>query len=263
MSKAVRGPLTARDTLTTRMMEQLKRLFHANGLRYADVAGLIGVSEKSVKRYMAGQGISLPMIEKLCAAAGITLLELAELAESDEPRDAVFTSAMQEDALADDPKMAIAFYLLAIGWTAARIMREFSVPESEMNAVLTRLDRLGLITLYPANRVKVRASLRPSDKCSRRLREVISTGGAALMADADLTDQDILWRVGIVRLGPASFARAAKRFQAFVEEIAALGQQDMDLEGHQVKWYGICAMMRQHEAVGLQLFQSGLRRGGK
>ena len=132
-----------------------------------------------------------------------------------------------------------------------------------MNAVLTRLDRLGLITLYPANRVKVRANLRPSDKCSRRLREVISAGGAALMADADLTDQDILWRVGIVRLGPASFARAAKLFQAFVEEIAALGQQDMDLEGHQVKWYGICAMMRQHEAEGLQLFQSGLGRGGK
>lgn len=257
LERAPGTPVDPSAPLTVRMMTQLKGLFRANGLRYVDVAELIGVSEKSIKRYMAGSSVDIGVLEKLCAAAGVTVLELAELAEQVEETEPPCTTAAQEDALADDPKLAIVFYLLAIGWTAARIMREFPVPESGMVALLARMDRMGLITLFPGNRVKVRAVLRPSDKCSPRLRQVIAAGSAALMADADLTDEGTLWRVGIVRLGPASFARAAKRFQAFVEEIAELGKQDMDLDGRQVRWYGICAMLRQHEAPGLRLLRSG------
>src|SRR6185503_15007171 len=78
---------STRQTVTTRLLTQLKRLLRASGLRYADVAVLIGVSEKTVKRYMVGQSISVAILEKLCEVAGITLFELVELATSEERAD--------------------------------------------------------------------------------------------------------------------------------------------------------------------------------
>lgn len=245
----------AGDPLTMRMMAHLKRLFRANGLRYADVADMLGVSEKSVKRYMGGRGVTLAVLEKLCASAGVTVLELAHLADADDAVELVPTTDRQEEAMAADPKLAIAFYLLGIGWTAARMLREFGMTEADLTALLIRLDRLGLIALFPANRVKMRATLRQSDLCSPGLQAVLLAGGTELVTDVDLADGGLLWRVGIVRLGPASFARATKRYQDFVEEIAELGRQDLDLDGRQVRWYGVCALLREHEAPGLRMLR--------
>jgi len=228
--------------LSSRMLAYLKKLYRAKGLRLCDVATRIGVSERSIKRYLNGRGVSLEILERLCAAADLTILALAELAE-DDAVEQVCTNDAQEDALADEPMLAISFYLLTLGWTTQVIAREFFLSDLDLNRILLRLDRLGLITLYCENRLKVRVRLRPPGACSARLRDLMLAGVRSQLARSELDGAATLWSGGMVRLGPDSFERTRNRLQALVDEIVELSRHDKHLDGQQVKWFGVCAML--------------------
>lgn len=243
------------DCHSSRMLRYLKELLRARQLRYADVAELLGVSEKSVKRYMAGRGVSLPVLERLCAVVGISLAELSELADTGGTGELPWTTDDQEAVLAAEPRLAIVLALLAGGWTPERILVEELAAQADLEAILVRLDRLSLITLYPHNRVRLRCRLRPVDTASEPLRRVIAKAGARVIANLDLTEPGALWRLNYARLGPASVTRVAKRLNDFLGEVAELSRQDMDLAGHQVKWYAICGLLTEHEVLGLKLLR--------
>jgi transcriptional regulator with XRE-family HTH domain len=234
--------------LSSRMLAYLKKVYRAKGLRLCDVAALIGVSERSIKRYLTGHGVTLEILERLCAAADLTILALAELAEGDGAKQAT-TNDVQEDALADEPMLAITFYLLTLGWTPQVIAREFYLSDLDLDRLLLRLDRLGLITLYCENRLKVRAKVRSPSSCSRRLRELILAGVRSQLAQSDLDGEATLWSGGMVRLGPDSFERTRNRLQALVDEVVELSKHDKDLDGQQVRWFGVCALLAPEQNV--------------
>lgn len=244
------------DSQSARMLSYLRDVLKARRMRYRDVAALMGVSEKSIKRYMSGHGVTLPVLERLCATVGMGLRELADLAEADDGQELPWTTAAQESVLVGDPRLAIVFALLSTGWTPSRIVQEGLTVQSEINAILVRLDRLGVITLYPKNLARVRARLRRFDTGSDALRGVIAEAGARVIRSLDLTDPNSLWRLTYARLGAASVARAAKRLDAFLAEIAELSREDMDLSGDQVKWYALCGLMTEHEVLGLRLLRA-------
>jgi len=225
-------------------------------MRYADVAVLMGVSEKSIKRYMTGRGVTLPLLERLCAIVGMSLGELSTLAGVGGERELPWTTDAQEAVLAAEPKLAIVLALLMSGWNAARIQHEGLTSLSDMNGILVRLDRLGVITLYPGNRTIPRVRIRPMDSVSEPYRRVISKAGARVLAQLDPFDPRALWRLNYARLGPASVARVAKRLEAFIAEVSELSRQDMDLLGDEVKWYAICGLMIEHEVLGLKLLRA-------
>jgi len=234
--------------LSSRMLAHLKKLYRARGLRLCEVATQIGVSERSIKRYLNGHGVTLELLERLCAAAEIGILALAELAEGDCAKQ-VSTNEVQEDALAEEPMLAIAFYLLTLGWTPQVIAREFYISDLDLNRILLRLDRLGLITLYGENRLKVRAKVRSPNNCSRRLRELILAGVRSQLVESDLDSDNTLWNGAMVRLGPDSFQRTRNRLQAFVDEIVEFSKHDKDLDGQQVQWFGVSALLAPEKSV--------------
>jgi DNA-binding Xre family transcriptional regulator/DNA-binding MarR family transcriptional regulator len=234
------------------MLGYLREVLHTRRMRYADVAALMGVSEKTIKRYVTGRGVTLPVLERLCATVGMSLGELSELAGAADEGETPWTTDAQEAIIASEPKLAIVLALLTNGWTPARIQREGLASPSDMNAILVRLDRLGLITLYPNNRTILRTRIRLVDTASAPLRRVISEAGARVIGSLDLFDPDALWRLNYARLGPASIVRVAKRLDAFLLEVAELSRQDMDLSGDQVKWYAICGVVTEHEVLGLR-----------
>lgn len=244
------------ESQSARMLSYLRDVLQARRMRYKDVAALMGVSEKSIKRYMSGRGVTLPVLERLCATVGMGVRELADLAGADDHQAPLWTTEAQESVLVGDPRLAIVLTLLSTGWSAARIVQEGLTSQSDINAILVRLDRLGVITLYPQNRVRVRARLRHYDNGSDALRRVIAEAGARVVRNLDLTDPHSVWRLTYARLGPASVARVAHRLDAFLAEVAELSRQDMDLSGDQVKWYALCGLMTEHEVLGLKLLQN-------
>jgi transcriptional regulator with XRE-family HTH domain len=252
---ATRPMALDRNSDSQRIVGYLKEVIQARGLRYRELAALIGVSEKSIKRYLNGRGLSLAMLERLCDAVGIGLCELTNLAGADHGGQPVRTTEAQEDALAADLRMAIVHTLLMMGWTAPRIIKERLASEAQLTAVLVRLDHLGLITLYPGNRTRVRAIPRSFDACSPAFRRVISAAGARVVRSLDLSDKKTRWRLNFARLGPDSAARARKRLEAFVAEINELSRQDMDLSGDHAKWYAVCGVITEHDILGLRMLQ--------
>jgi transcriptional regulator with XRE-family HTH domain len=236
--------------LSSRMLAYLKKLYRARGLRLCDVAARIGVSERSIKRYLNGRGVTLEILERLCTVADLTILALAELAEGDASKQ-VSTNDAQEDALADDPMLAVTFYLLTLGWAPQVIAREFHLSDLDLDRILLRLDRLDLITLYCENRLRVRAQVRSPANCSRRLRDLILASVRAQLVHTDLASDTTLWSGAMVRLGPDSFERTRNRLQALVDEIVELSRHDKDLDGQQVRWFGVCALLAPEQNVEL------------
>jgi transcriptional regulator with XRE-family HTH domain len=243
------------ESHSARMLHYLRDVFRAQGLRYCDVAESLDVSEKSIKRYMTGRGVTLPLLERLCETAGISFHELSDLAAANEQKEPQWTTPAQESALAADPRAAIVLALLTNGWTAARILRDQLATPSDLNAILLRLDRLDVITLYPNNRTRLKARIRSFNAASPALRRVIAEAGARVLKNVNLTDPRALWRLNYARLGPASVARVEKHLEVFFAEVDALRRQDMDLSGDQVKWYAIFGLLAEHEVLGLKLLE--------
>ncbi len=134
---------------TTQLLDTLKRCLRAKGLSYRDVADALGLSESSVKRLFSQQTFSLQRLEDVCRYLDMSIYDLARLTATrdDQRRDTL--SEEQEHALADDPVLMSYFYLLLVGWRAARIGRRLSLDTAGQNRYLTRLDRLKLIELMP------------------------------------------------------------------------------------------------------------------
>lgn len=74
------GPAPALSSSTFALLDTLKQLYRAKGIRYRDVAQQLGVSEVTVKRYFAGHGLTLVTLERLCDNIGIDLFDLCDLA---------------------------------------------------------------------------------------------------------------------------------------------------------------------------------------
>ena len=58
---------------TTRIILALKRSLRSRGITYAMLAKRISLSEPSVKRILLRGSLSLPRLERICEATGISL----------------------------------------------------------------------------------------------------------------------------------------------------------------------------------------------
>ena len=247
------------DPLLQRIIRQLKRIFKARGLRYADVGEHIGVSEKSIKRYMSGHGLSLPLLEKLCAVGGITFLELAHLVASEEPFEPLPSTELQEQAMINEPKVGAVFALLNTGWNVKQIIREFSVDESEMNALLTRLDSLRIIDLFPGNRVRILIGIRRFEHCTPILRKSIVRNALDVTEAVSHLQKDAFCKMEFLRLGPASLARARALTDAYFDQLIALAKRDLDIVGDQARWYSTASCFAPSSPRGMEKLKESSR----
>jgi DNA-binding Xre family transcriptional regulator len=140
---------------TQRLLAELKRLLKARGLRYADVAAALGLSEATVKRQLSRGPLDLQQLERLCAMLEVDFFELARGARDRAHAGTQLTLA-QENALAAEPRLLVAFHLLCNGWSKAAVCEEFGLDAPQAVLLLARLDRLGLIDLLPGDRVRLR-----------------------------------------------------------------------------------------------------------
>lgn len=132
----------------------LKQMLRKRSLTYADVAGVIDVSESSVKRLFSKNQLSLQRIEQICDWMNIDFVELADLSRRAEKR-LTHLSDEQERSLLADPKLFLVAYMLVNQWTESEITELFDFDETDMIQMLAKLDRMGLIELLPLNRVRL------------------------------------------------------------------------------------------------------------
>ena len=137
------------------LIEVVKNALRERGLTYARVAEGLGLSESSVKRVFSQENLSLDRLEQICALMDLEIADLFELTRAAEKRITELTEE-QEKVLVSDPKVLLIAILAINHWTAAVMLEKYRFSESELVALLVRLDRLGIIDLLPGNRIKVR-----------------------------------------------------------------------------------------------------------
>jgi transcriptional regulator with XRE-family HTH domain len=231
------------------LLRALKSLLKGRGLLYHDVAEKLGVSETTVKRYLTGHSLTVEILEDLCRVVDIRLSDL--LAISQEEPEQPILSPEEEDFLSKNPFLAAVFYLLSRGLTPATIQRDFQLTDAEMNGHLTALDRLGLVRLFPYNRVRVMVGRNFN----------VQTGGALVKLAHDALIKDFFtkfdvtapdWLFGFGKLSPSSLERVRELARNFIEAFDAIAEADRELPLDLADWYGFFYMLRPVDLAGLK-----------
>lgn len=153
------------------LVETLKKLLKARSITYAQLASRAGLSEASVKRLFSRGTFTLARLAQFCELLEIDVYELARLGRGRDTPTRELSDA-QEAALAGDPRLLALFYLVLNGWTRDDLVARYQIGAHQCTALLLKLDRLGLIELMPADRIRLKVPrgvrLRPNGAIRRR-----------------------------------------------------------------------------------------------
>ncbi len=223
------------------LLKTLKGVLKARGLLYHDVAVALRVSETTVKRYLTGHSLSLTILERLCRLVDLRMSDLVALAREGEPELPCLTHA-DEEKLAREPLLASLFYMIAQGHTPQSLQRDFGIDEAAMTLYLTKLDKWGLIQLFPFNRIRLRVS--PLLRIERG-GPLVKSLRANLLEDMfrkfDVASED--WGFSFAKLSPASMQRARDLIMDFMLTLAKIAESDRDLPSDKADWHGMFLMI--------------------
>lgn len=216
---------TARES--NRLMSVLKRCLKTRGLTYRDLAEQMNLSESSIKRLFANNSLSMRRFEQICQILEMSIFDVSKMAReefrADDPHS---LTRKQEQALAENTNLLIGFHLLLNGWEFQQIVDAFTWSEPELIKILTRLDKLKLISLLPQNKVQILTAhnirWRKDGAIRRRyqnlvLSEFLNDGFAA---------QDQLLDFEIVELSPASNTILQRKLEMLLKDINELAAMD-------------------------------------
>jgi AcrR family transcriptional regulator len=133
------------------IVAELKRALRAAGHTYADVARQLGLSVASVKRLFSKGDFTLERLERVCELIGLGLSDVLENAASYTAPTEPLTLA-QEKELVANPRLLFIAWLVLIRTPIEEIPRLYRFTAQH---ALIRLDRLKVIELLPANRVRL------------------------------------------------------------------------------------------------------------
>ena len=231
------------------LLRALKNLLKAKELHYHDVAEQLGVSEPTVKRYLTGHSLTVEILEDLCRVVDVRLSDL--LAMSQEEPERPMLTPEEEEFLVKDPFQAGVFYLLSHGFSPATIQRDFRLTDAEMNGHLTALDRLGLVRLFPYNRVRVLVGRNFN----------VQKGGAMAKLAHDAMLKDFFakfdmatpdWQFSFGKLSPSSLERVRELARNFVDAFDSIAEADRELTLDLADWHGFFCMFRPVDLAGLK-----------
>jgi transcriptional regulator with XRE-family HTH domain len=141
-------------TESQRVVATLKRLLKRQGYTYRAVATSLAISEQSVKRMFSKGTFTLDRLVQLASLLGMSLPEIAEQAGQSVPSIRTLTEAQERELVAEPGLLLVAACTLN-GWTPAQITEAYKFTKAECLKRLLKLDRLGLITLLPGDRVRL------------------------------------------------------------------------------------------------------------
>ncbi|MES2821652.1 MAG: helix-turn-helix transcriptional regulator [Pseudomonadota bacterium] len=134
----------------------LKRQLKQRGLTYQQLAAPLAVSEPTLKRWFSQFNMSLKQLDALCELLGLTLSDLAQLADEQEKIHQL--SLEQEAQLVADLRLLLVALALLNRWRFEQILMTYTFSAPELIQLLAQLDRMRFIELQPRNRVRLKVA---------------------------------------------------------------------------------------------------------
>ncbi|CAM2156460.1 Helix-turn-helix transcriptional regulator [Pararobbsia alpina] len=136
------------------LVPTIKRLLRGRQLTYRHVADALDLSEPSVKRLFASKRLSLAHVDQLAELLGMTVVELVSESEAVAPRLQVLTHAQEATLVADEKQLLVAVCVIN-QWTVDDIVSTYSLSEAECIKYVLGLEKMGIVHLYPGNRIRL------------------------------------------------------------------------------------------------------------
>jgi DNA-binding Xre family transcriptional regulator len=146
---------------TTQIIETLKIQLRAHGKTYKDLARYMKLSEAGVKKAFATHSLTLKRIESICDFAGFTLNDLFKMSEQSSQAVKPSLSKDQEEALVNDEKLYVVFYLLLSGISKKEISKRYKFESNTLTSLFQSLEKLKLVNKTKAGQFKLKSDSFP------------------------------------------------------------------------------------------------------
>jgi len=137
------------------LIDHLKLALRDAGKTYADVADHLQLSEASVKRLFAQRNMTLDRFDAICAFIDVELIDL--LKAVDNPSGLITKLTLQQETeIVENTDLLLVLWCLTNHWSVEQIREVYDLEETHCVRLLAKLDRLKMIELLPANKVRMR-----------------------------------------------------------------------------------------------------------
>ncbi len=225
------------------IVDALRRELRRNSVRVSDLAASIGAAEPTIRRWLRGEGLTLDRLDQLCVAAGMDMREL--IARDDAPPDR-FTLA-QERVLAADRSLALTFFAVLQGAQRADLERSFGFPAQRLTANIQRLERLGLLETTRSGTLRTKLRSTVAWRRAGPLAIAFERTVKPLFFSQDFGSPDALYVSNMSRLTASGRARVQALFDALLEDIRLVAEQEQAARLDGRDWSGVLMMIRPFE----------------
>ncbi len=210
------------------LIDSLKSILKAAGIKYADISRSLGLSESSIKRRFSQHDFNLTELDDICALAGVEISDLVKHMERRTTQLQQLTVEQEKDIAADTGLLLVTVCVLN-HWTFADILEFYVFEEPELIQKLAQLDRLQVIDLLPNNRIKLRVNSNFSWLANGPIEtiflRVIQKDFFAARFDRE--DHELIVLNGM--LSNASNAELRRKLKQLAREFDTLNQEDTGL----------------------------------
>lgn len=138
---------------SSRIISTLKSVLKSKGIKYAEVAAYLHVSESSIKRQFTQSDISLSRLEKICELLEMDITDLFELTHVKNMLIEQL-SVQQERKIVSDTKLLIVTIAAMNQLAFEEIHDIYDFTQAELIKLLLQLEKLKLIELKANNKIK-------------------------------------------------------------------------------------------------------------
>lgn len=207
------------------LIDVLKRELKARGVKYADLARELRLSEASVKRMFSRRDFTLKRLDDICRYARIEFSDLTRVLAREETLLSSLTLE-QEKEIVSDKKLFLAAVCALNHVTFDQILQRYDLAPAECVKLLARLDRLKFIELQPGNRIRLLVSRTfswlPDGPIQRFFNDQAHT--EFFRSRFNRPDEFMLVVNGI--LSPASSAQLVEKLKRVAREFSELHSDD-------------------------------------
>ncbi|MDH5230269.1 MAG: helix-turn-helix transcriptional regulator [Gammaproteobacteria bacterium] len=229
---------------TTQIIQALKKALRAKGLTYAQVAKQLDLSEASIKRLFSEQSFSLSRVEQILQLLDMSFFDLVKLTKMASDEQIRTLTLEQEEALASDPLLVTYFYLLNNGWKVEELCETYDIDPIQTTKLLTTLDKLKLIELYPNNRVRLRTARSIAWRKGGPLLKLYEKKVKVEFFQSEFAEENELMEFDTAELSDASAKVMQRKVEKLHMEFDELAEADMSLPLHKKQRYGLMVAIR-------------------
>ncbi|MFN3424112.1 MAG: helix-turn-helix domain-containing protein [Novosphingobium meiothermophilum] len=237
--------MTRYEPTASAMIAVLRRHLRKDGWTVLRLSQELGVGEATVKRWLAGKGLTIDRLERMARLCGLVLGDLAREAEDSPGELAHELTLAQEKALCSNIFLSFLFMALLGGIPPEEVAADFAVPARAMEAALERLERLALIDRLKSGRVRPLVD-RALVFRKQPLRALFERQMKHTFFEIDYSLPETVYTADTIKLSAAGAAGLAELIDRHHMEVQALAERDRQLHGIAAdrSWYGMLSVMR-------------------